>query len=76
MNTFNESFYNQAQKIWIDMAKDGNTETLSIELDIIADALYISIHTINNHRKNILQKTGCKNVPTLVAETIRLNRIK
>jgi DNA-binding CsgD family transcriptional regulator len=32
----------------------------------IADTLYVSIHTVNNHRKNILQKTASKNVAELL----------
>ncbi len=39
----------------------------------IAAMLFISLHTVNNHRKNILSKTGCKSVPTLIAETINNN---
>ncbi len=27
----------------------------------IADRLYISLHTVSSHRKNMLKKTGCKN---------------
>jgi DNA-binding CsgD family transcriptional regulator len=33
----------------------------------IADRLYLSVHTINNHRKNILRKTNTSNI----TETIR-----
>ncbi len=33
----------------------------------IAEKLNISIHTINNHRKNMLGKTNCKNLSELVA---------
>lgn len=32
----------------------------------IADHLFLSINTINNHRKNMLQKTGCKNSSELL----------
>lgn len=28
---------------------------------VIADDLFISIHTLNNHKKNIQRKTGCNN---------------
>ncbi len=31
----------------------------------MADNFFLSIHTINNHRKNILEKTGCTNVADL-----------
>lgn len=39
----------------------------------IAQILFLSIFTINNHRKNILQKTRCKNTTSLVVETIKNN---
>lgn len=32
----------------------------------IADKLAVSIHTINNHRKKMLEKTNCKNFPELL----------
>jgi DNA-binding CsgD family transcriptional regulator/PAS domain-containing protein len=32
----------------------------------IADQLYISIHTVNTHRKNMLHKTKCKNSSELI----------
>ena len=32
----------------------------------IADRLYISIHTVNTHRKNMLEKTKCKNSSELI----------
>lgn len=34
----------------------------------IAKQLYISPHTINTHKKNILSKSGCKNTPELIAK--------
>ncbi|NEU10450.1 response regulator transcription factor [Flavihumibacter sp. R14] len=37
----------------------------------IAEKLHISIHTINNHRKNMLGKTKCKNLSELVARASR-----
>ena len=37
----------------------------------IADLLNNSIHTINNHRKNILQKTNAKNVIEVITYAIR-----
>lgn len=37
----------------------------------IADKLYVSIHTINNHRKNMLEKTNCKNSSELLSYSIR-----
>jgi DNA-binding CsgD family transcriptional regulator len=32
----------------------------------IADALFISVYTVNTHRKNILHKLGIKNTAGLV----------
>ncbi len=37
----------------------------------IAERLFLSPHTINTHKKNILEKSGCKNTPELVAKCIR-----
>lgn len=33
----------------------------------IAKLLFVSPHTINTHKKNILRKSGCKNTPELIA---------
>ena len=32
----------------------------------IAEKLYISLHTVNAHRRNVLTKTNCKNTPELI----------
>ncbi len=40
----------------------------------IADELFISKRTVDKHRANILEKTGCKNTASLVVYAIR-NRI-
>jgi DNA-binding CsgD family transcriptional regulator len=37
----------------------------------IAQQLYVSPHTINTHKKNILNKSGCKNTAELIAKSIR-----
>ncbi|WP_273371264.1 response regulator [Alistipes megaguti] len=37
----------------------------------IADALFISKRTVDKHRANILEKTGCKNTASLVVYAIR-----
>jgi DNA-binding CsgD family transcriptional regulator len=37
----------------------------------ISEKLFISIHTINNHRKNILQKTGCTNTSELLSYALK-----
>ncbi|MBC8767088.1 PAS domain-containing protein [Arenibacter sp. BSSL-BM3] len=36
----------------------------------IAKQLFVSPHTINTHKKNILRKSGCKNTPELIAKCI------
>ena len=37
----------------------------------IADSLFISKRTVDKHRANILEKTGCKNTASLVVYAIR-----
>lgn len=37
----------------------------------IAEKLHRSIHTVRNHRKNILEKSGCDNVQELLVKSIR-----
>ena len=37
----------------------------------IADKLYVSPHTINTHKKNILLKSDCKSMPEVIARCIR-----
>ena len=37
---------------------------------VIADKLNISFHTVNNHRKNLLQKTKCQNTAELIGYAI------
>ncbi len=39
----------------------------------IASTLFISVHTVNTHRKNILSKSGAKSIVELIALTIRNN---
>lgn len=39
----------------------------------IADKLYISIRTVDSHRRNLLQKTGAKNTAGLVTYAIKHN---
>jgi len=38
---------------------------------VIAEKLFLSIYTINNHRKNILLKTNCRNSSELLNHAIR-----
>jgi DNA-binding CsgD family transcriptional regulator len=40
----------------------------------IADKLFISKRTVDKHRANILEKTGCKNTANLVVYAIK-NRL-
>lgn len=42
----------------------------------IADKLYISKRTVDKHRANILEKTGCKNTASLVVYAIRKNLVE
>ena len=42
----------------------------------IADALFISKRTVDKHRANILEKTGCKNTASLVVDAIRLGIVE
>lgn len=37
----------------------------------IAAVLFLSPHTINTHKKNILRKTKCKNTPELITKCVR-----
>jgi len=36
----------------------------------ISEALFISIHTVNTHKRNILKKSNCKNTSQLIAKCI------
>ena len=40
----------------------------------IADELFISKRTVDKHRANILEKTGCKNTASLVVYAIRKSK--
>ncbi|MEG1700419.1 MAG: response regulator transcription factor [Alistipes sp.] len=42
----------------------------------IADELFISKRTVDKHRANILEKTGCKNTASLVVYAIRNNIVE
>ncbi len=37
----------------------------------IAERLFISLHTVNTHRKNILRKSNCSTLPELISKTIK-----
>ncbi|MFZ2284018.1 MAG: LuxR C-terminal-related transcriptional regulator [Lutibacter sp.] len=38
-----------------------------VKFNEIAKLLFVSPHTVNAHKKNILRKSGCKNTPELIA---------
>jgi DNA-binding CsgD family transcriptional regulator len=38
--------------------------------DEIAKQLFISLHTVSTHRKNILSKSGCRNIPELLVAAV------
>jgi DNA-binding NarL/FixJ family response regulator len=42
----------------------------------IADTLFISKRTVDKHRANILQKTGCRNTASLVTYAIKKSLVK
>ena len=41
----------------------------------IADKLFISIRTVETHKRNLLEKTGCKNVAGLVMYAVEHNLV-
>lgn len=41
----------------------------------IADKLYISIRTVETHKRNLLDKTGCKNIAGLVMYAVERNLV-
>lgn len=41
----------------------------------IADKLFISIRTVETHKRNLLEKTGCKNVAGLVMYAVERNLV-
>lgn len=52
------------------------TEILSLMVsgktsEQISNLLFISIYTVNNHRKNILRKSGCATINELIVKSIR-----
>lgn len=41
----------------------------------IAEQLHISVHTVKNHRKNILRKSGCRNSGQLITRCTALGLV-
>lgn len=41
----------------------------------IADKLFISIRTVETHKRNLLEKTGCKNIAGLVMYAVERNMV-
>ena len=54
----------------LQLIADGYTD------DEIAEKLYITIHTANAHRKNLLEKMKCVNAASLVANAFRKGLVK
>ncbi|MDP3311873.1 response regulator transcription factor [Lutibacter sp.] len=68
----NESILNLEKDCFKDIFSKREKEIIKliskgIKFNEIAQQLFISPHTINAHKKNILRKSGCKNTPELIA---------
>ena len=59
-----QNFTKRESEIVRYLAKGLDTKKIALQLSI-------SINTVNNHRKNLLQKTGCKNTAELLAYSSR-----
>ena len=65
-------FHNIFIKLFnLDILTDREREVLRLYTDgktakEIADNLYISSYTVQTHRANLLEKTGCKNLAELI----------
>lgn len=57
-----KDIFSKREKEIIEILAQGKT------FNEIAKQLFISPHTINTHKKNILSKSGCKNTPELIAK--------
>jgi DNA-binding CsgD family transcriptional regulator len=60
---FKKAFSSREKEIIEAIAKGESAEE-------IAESLCISSHTVKTHRKNILQKSGCKNTAELIAQCL------
>lgn len=68
----NESILNLEKDCFKDIFSKREKEIIKliskgIKFNEIAKLLFVSPHTINAHKKNILRKSGCKNTPELIA---------
>jgi len=57
-----KDIFSKREKEIIEILAQGKT------FNEIAKILFISPHTINTHKRNILSKSGCKNTPELIAK--------
>ncbi|MBP0903491.1 LuxR C-terminal-related transcriptional regulator [Mariniflexile gromovii] len=57
-----KDIFSKREKEIIEILSQGKT------FNEIAKLLFISPHTINTHKRNILSKSGCKNTPELIAK--------
>ncbi|MFI1773212.1 LuxR C-terminal-related transcriptional regulator [Thalassobellus citreus] len=64
LENLNSIFTKREKEILNEIAKGKNSSE-------IAKNLNVSSHTINTHKRNILQKTNCKNTSELIAKCIR-----
>lgn len=68
----NESILNLEKDCFKDVFSKREKEIVKlmakgIKFNELAKILFVSPHTINTHKKNILKKSGCKNTPELIA---------
>ncbi len=58
--------FSQREKEILELLIKGNTS------EKIARTLFISKHTVDKHRSNMLQKTGAKNTAELIVKSMKL----
>ncbi len=66
--TFETSLSNREKEILVLIANEYSNQE-------IADKLFISIRTVETHKRNLLDKTGCKNVAGLVMYAVEHNLV-
>lgn len=62
--TINENLFSNREVDILRYAANG------LDSQSIAEQLFISVETVKSHRKNLLKKSGCKNIAELVARSI------